>query len=86
MIENCLDGKSGAELDMFAVGDTVVCALSVESAHVGGCACADGIGEELGAAGGGTRRGVAHLPGVGLSLGDGDGETLEACRGAAGAW
>ena len=61
MIENCLDGKSGAELNMFAAGSTVVCALSVESTDVGGCTCADGIGKELGAAGGGTQRGVELL-------------------------
>ena len=31
MIANCLDGESGAELNMFAAGDIVVCATSVEA-------------------------------------------------------
>ena len=48
-------------MNEFAAGDTVVCALSVEPADVIGCTCADGIGEEPGAAGGGTRRGVELL-------------------------
>ena len=61
MIENCLDGRSGAELGVFAAGDAAVCTLSVDPADMDGSTCAGGVGKEVGAAGSGTQHGVELL-------------------------